>query len=217
MAIGDIFHHRYTIIRKLGWGHFSTVWLSWDSQAHHYVALKIVKSAEHYTEAAEDEVLLLNAVSDVLKKKEVPFGQEAVVRLLDHFTHAGPHGNHVCMVFEVLGENLLKLIRRFDHRGLPLPVIKKIARRMLMGLDLLHRHAGVIHTDLKPENILICLDDAAIRAIAKKSLEKSIKEGEAKMNRPTASTIIPAQPSSASQMSRTSKRSSDSSAVHRAC
>lgn len=27
---GDIFVNRYFAIRKLGWGHFSTVWLCWD-------------------------------------------------------------------------------------------------------------------------------------------------------------------------------------------
>ena len=27
---------------------------------------------------------------------------------------------HVCMVFEVLGDNLLALIKRYDYRGIPL-------------------------------------------------------------------------------------------------
>lgn len=31
VRIGDVFHEgRYTILRKLGWGHFSTVWLGHD-------------------------------------------------------------------------------------------------------------------------------------------------------------------------------------------
>ena len=30
VKIGDLFHDRYHVVRKLGWGHFSTVWLSWD-------------------------------------------------------------------------------------------------------------------------------------------------------------------------------------------
>ncbi len=33
--------------------------------------------------------------------------------MYDSFVHAGPHGRHVCMVFEVLGENLLALIKRW--------------------------------------------------------------------------------------------------------
>ncbi len=50
---------RYHVIRKIGWGHFSTVWLCWDTLAQRFVALKIVKSAEHYTEAALDEIKVI--------------------------------------------------------------------------------------------------------------------------------------------------------------
>ena len=32
VKIGDLFNNRYHVIRKLGWGHFSTVWLCWDLQ-----------------------------------------------------------------------------------------------------------------------------------------------------------------------------------------
>lgn len=32
VKIGDLFNGRYHVIRKLGWGHFSTVWLCWDMQ-----------------------------------------------------------------------------------------------------------------------------------------------------------------------------------------
>ncbi len=31
VKIGDLFHSRYHVVRKLGWGHFSTVWLCWDT------------------------------------------------------------------------------------------------------------------------------------------------------------------------------------------
>lgn len=27
VKIGDLFHNRYHVVRKLGWGHFATVWL----------------------------------------------------------------------------------------------------------------------------------------------------------------------------------------------
>lgn len=32
VTIGDLFNGRYHVVRKLGWGHFSTVWLCWDLQ-----------------------------------------------------------------------------------------------------------------------------------------------------------------------------------------
>ena len=30
--IGDVYNGRYTVLRKVGWGHFSTVWLCWDTK-----------------------------------------------------------------------------------------------------------------------------------------------------------------------------------------
>lgn len=50
---------RYVIIQKLGWGHFSTVWLARDFKYDNYIAIKVQKSASHYLEAAYDEVELL--------------------------------------------------------------------------------------------------------------------------------------------------------------
>ncbi len=58
--VGEIFMGRYIIIQKLGWGHFSTVWLSKDIKYNTYVALKIQKSSQNYLEAAYDEVEILD-------------------------------------------------------------------------------------------------------------------------------------------------------------
>lgn len=143
-------------MRKLGWGHFSTVWLSRDNTTGKHVALKVVRSAAHYTETALDEIKLLNKV---VNANENHPGRAHVVSLLDSFTHKGPNGNHVCMVFEVLGENLLGLIKRWNHRGIPIPLVKQITKQVLLGLDYLHRECGIIHTDLKPENVLIEIGD----------------------------------------------------------
>lgn len=58
-------------------------------------------------------------------------------------------------VFEVLGVNLLDLIKSYNYRGLPLAAVKKIAKEVLIGLHFLHTKCNIIHTDLKPENVLI--------------------------------------------------------------
>ena len=155
--VGETYNNgRYVVVRKLGWGHFSTVWLSRDTTTGKHVALKVVRSAAHYTETAVDEIKLLNKV--VQANPNHP-GRKYVVSLLDSFEHKGPNGVHVCMVFEVLGENLLGLIKRWNHRGIPMPLVRQITKQVLLGLDYLHRECGIIHTDLKPENVLIEIGD----------------------------------------------------------
>ncbi|GFZ02458.1 ser/arg-rich protein kinase 4 [Actinidia rufa] len=109
VRVGDAFKSgRYVVQSKLGWGHFSTVWLAWDALMSQYVALKVQKSAQHYTEAAMDEITILQQVAD-----GDPEDNKCVVKLLDHFKHSGPNGQHVSMVFEYLGDNLLTLIKLY--------------------------------------------------------------------------------------------------------
>jgi len=72
----------------------------------------------------------------------------------------------VCMVFEVLGKNLLWLIRKYKHRGIPVSLVKQIAKQVLLGLDYMHRVCGIIHTDLKPENVLLGTTPEAVEALA---------------------------------------------------
>jgi serine/threonine-protein kinase SRPK3 len=81
--------------------------------------------------------------------------QGGVVKLVDHFKHTGPNGTHVCMVFKYLGNNLLMLIKAYNYRGLPLHMVKQLAKGILIGLDYLHRKLSIIHTDLKTENVLL--------------------------------------------------------------
>merc|ERR1711939_922030 len=184
---------KYTVVRKLGWGHFSTVWLSRDNVTGKHVALKVVRSAAHYTETAIDEIKLLNKI--VAAKPDHP-GRKHVVSLLDSFEHKGPNGTHVCMVFEVLGENLLGLIKRWNHRGIPMPLVKQIAKQVLLGLDYLHRECGIIHTDLKPENVLIEIGDVEqiVKTYVKDEPKKENKEENPNGRRRRRTLITGSQP-----------------------
>lgn len=180
---------KYTIVRKLGWGHFSTVWLSRDNTNGKHVALKVVRSAAHYTETALDEIKLLKKVVDA--NKDHP-GRKHVVSLLDSFNHKGPNGVHVCMVFEVLGENLLGLIKRWNHRGIPMPLVKQITKQVLLGLDYLHRECGIIHTDLKPENVLIEIGDVEqiVKTYVKEDPKKKDSDDSNRNGRRRRRTLI---------------------------
>ena len=60
-----------------------------------------------------------------------------------------------CMVFEVLGSNLLDLIKVYHYRGFSIPAVKFITYQVLVALDFLHAKNRLIHTDLKPENVFM--------------------------------------------------------------
>ena len=183
--VGEVLLDRYIITQKLGWGHFSTAWLAFDTKHGNYVCIKIQKSDQRYINAAYDEVEILQELAkhnfdeewlNCLKEywKDDPekisdlniMEHTQTVQLLNSFLYAGIHGRHFCMVFEIVGVTLLELIKRYNYRGIPLPFIRIITKQILIGLDFLHRFCNIIHTDLKPENILVCLTEEELKKIA---------------------------------------------------
>ncbi|KAJ4000301.1 CMGC/SRPK protein kinase [Lentinula boryana] len=174
VKLDDTFKHgRYRVIRKLGWGHFSTVWLVKDNDLGRHSALKVVKSAGRYAETARDEIKLLSRVASFSPAHP---GRQHLVSFLDSFSHASPEASHICIVFEPLGENLLALIERNKKKGVPRALVKLIAKQVLLGLQYLHDECDLVHTDIKPENIcdLKLTESVAIPIYEKKDKRKAV-------------------------------------------
>lgn len=139
----EIIDGKYIILKKLGWGHFSTVWLALKLSDKKLYALKVQKSAEKYTESAlEEEEILYDVASNYMKpawEKAVRYyhkdpylkvGRQHTynLQMFDQFFHHGYNGKHSVMAFEVLGKNLLSLIKKYDYEGIPIPIVREITR-----------------------------------------------------------------------------------------
>ncbi|CAH2003714.1 unnamed protein product [Acanthoscelides obtectus] len=167
--IGDILKGQYKVCRKLGWGHFSTVWLCknlLDDGIPTYVALKICKSAQMFAVVAQDEIKLLRETKSM---DPTHIGYKHIVQMVDTFKLISVNGIHTAISMEIMGPSLLHLLIQSDFRGIHLNGVRRIISQVLKGLIYLHDVCHIIHTDIKPENILIKVDENYIKSIIGKT------------------------------------------------
>ncbi|KAJ5976631.1 hypothetical protein N7481_010338 [Penicillium waksmanii] len=158
VVLGDVFDHKYKVIRKLGEGSYSTVWLARD--LNRYVALKILVSE---VSRSTTEPRILRHIIEVAPAE----GTRYVTRLIGEFEHRGPNGIHKCLVFEPMGPSVntmaeelpqFKPRRREMRIRYPLWMAKSILKQSLQALAFLHEN-GIAHGDFQPGNILFTLND----------------------------------------------------------
>ena len=66
--------------------------------------------------------------SDPSKLAHITGDDSYSVQLLTCLLHCGPHGKHFVMVFEILGVNLLEVIKRYNYKGVPMPLVRILAK-----------------------------------------------------------------------------------------
>lgn len=159
---GMMLHGKYVLLHKIGYGAFSTVWLSYlinDPNKKHYYAIKI-QNPEDFEDAMIEIKLLTK-----LKRQECPY----LLELKEYFEFKEPNTRHkhpaMCMVFDLMACSVYQLIRRGKYEnGLPTKVVLRIAKQLCIALHNLHK-LNYVHTDIKPENLLVKGIDHRIRAI----------------------------------------------------
>ena len=151
--IGMIINEKYKVIEKLGSGRFSRVWKVLNTEDNKHYALKIYKSSKDYDDYYKNEVQVYTILGD-----DVP---STIVKKYDNFEIEDEHGSHGCLLFELCGSNLIKLLEQSDDNKLPEPIVKYIVKQVLEALKFIHSK-NLIHTDIKPENILLEKDFSQI-------------------------------------------------------
>ncbi|CAL5019051.1 unnamed protein product [Urochloa decumbens] len=139
-------NRRYVVQEMLGQGTFGQVAKCWDAETNNYVAVKVIKNQPAFYQQAIMEVSLLSLLNEKFDHDD----QHHIVRMLDFFLYQ----NHLCIAFEMLGQNLYELLKRNSLRGLQMKYVRTFSRQILDALIVM-KDAGIIHCDLKPENILI--------------------------------------------------------------
>ena len=121
------------------------MFLCYDSENKENVCIKIIKNLPKYSEQAKEEIKLINYINSSNIINENIF-----VQIKNNFIYH----EHICIVFELLGNNLYEEIQKNNYNGFNILIIKKLAIQLLFGLLIL-KTKKIIHCDLKPENILL--------------------------------------------------------------
>ncbi|MEX1112985.1 MAG: serine/threonine-protein kinase, partial [Patescibacteria group bacterium] len=142
------FGEQYTIVRELGGGGMSRVFLATDTHLGREIVLKYL-SPEICAGLSEER---FRTETRVIAKLQHPY----IVPLLT----AGVENN--CPFYTmpyVAGESLADRIER-DH-ALPVPLVMSVMRDVAEALCYAHER-GVVHRDIKPANILLTGDHAVV-------------------------------------------------------
>jgi hypothetical protein len=152
---------RYKILRKLGYGSFSTVWLARDAQS--VISLYFWKASTSHISFRESRYVAIKVsvsrasemkcelrIFEHLAPHRDDRGAGSVMELLRSFEHEGPNGRHLCLVFPVMGPCASTLQMKFSTHWMqperfPLWIAKSMLKQLLLGLSFLHRN-GVTHT-----------------------------------------------------------------------
>ncbi|KZV96660.1 kinase-like protein [Exidia glandulosa HHB12029] len=173
--------HPYRILRKLGFGGSSNVFLVQSTVDEEYLALKILNNNHSRGSGPEIEIML-SLFMDIVPPhrstnpdvfddgrtvsttgiSRAHMGRAYIRALRGIFCPDRVRGDdesrHVAFLLEPLGSSIVDLWRSFPQRKLPLEWTKRVVRQVLAGLSYLHVR-GISHGDVHPSNIMCDLGE----------------------------------------------------------
>ena len=149
---GLVLKDNYILLKKIGHGNNATVWMSYRFSNKKFIAIK-VQDYQCYNDGCR-EVAIIKKINTYCK--ENPSKSIYCVNMLDFFVYEEDNNTKfVCSVYELFAGSIQMLLDTGKYKyGLPIPIVKKIIRQLLVAVSTLHNNLKIIHTDIKPENIL---------------------------------------------------------------
>ena len=142
--VGKILDGRYRMVRKVGEGGMSFVYLALDIATQEQFAIKVLSPA-----LSED----MNAMQRL--RREAALGMRLAHPNVCHIMRLGETEDGLVYVVMPYVEGELLADRTNRLGQIPLPETVRFVRDMAEGLHVAHQ-LKIVHRDLKPENVMIC-------------------------------------------------------------
>ena len=147
--VGDIINN-YHIVDLLGQGISGRVYEVYkDNDAKDKFAMKIIKNKKVYRNQSLIELKMVSALNKNCFMNNHQHNCH-IINIYDYFFYQ----EHLCLIFELLNENLYESLKHNHLQGISLNSINFIIKQLLEAIKQVHS-LGIIHCDIKPENILI--------------------------------------------------------------
>ena len=163
----------FTVVKKLGEGHFGSVNLVSSKITKKLYAMKEIKEDRY---ASEDQRLEVQKEIKLLENLHHP-------HVITYFTSFRENGNFYIVTEYINGGSMLDLLKKNVAQGkyIEEKTIWDLIVQSLSGLLYLHENKKIIHRDIKPDNILLDLEgrlkisDFGVSAIKSEEVEELVK------------------------------------------
>ncbi|KAH9939787.1 kinase-like domain-containing protein [Epithele typhae] len=164
----------YKIIRKLGWGTESSVWLVERVAANHpnmqlgkLLVAKVLNM--HATVLELDEFTCQVPLCNEINRRSTPeekgymHGTAFTVTMLDGGTVSTRHGDHIFTIMPPMSTTMRSVERSFRTANPDRDVLlaRRVLKQVSSALECMHR-LGYVHTDVKADNFFVPLPDECI-------------------------------------------------------